>query len=182
MPTKRPSELQVGEGYFMSLMPAKRRTSKFSELLRRNSRHSHFSTNTGANKMTDEAGPSKKMKSSSTFVLSKPNSAVADILGPESLSEANENVRKIIDTPNKSAEMPKTPGSEKREKYAVYSPRDRTAIGKFCAENGPVAAVRKFSKDFPSLSESGVRGMRKRYQESLVSRKRKLRYNTSVNV
>lgn len=44
------------------------------------------------------------------YILPKPNSAVADILGPESLSEANENVRKIIDTPNKSAEMPKTPG------------------------------------------------------------------------
>lgn len=86
-------------------------------------------------------------------------------------------MRKIIDTPIKSAESPKTPGSKKREKYTVYSPRDRAAIGKFCAENGPVAAVRKFSKDFPSLSESTVRGMRKKYQESLVSRKRKLDFD-----
>lgn len=54
---------------------------------------------------------------------------------------------------------------------------DRAAIGKCCAENGPVAAFIKFSKDFPSLSESTIHGMRERYQESLVSRKRKLDFD-----
>lgn len=86
-----------------------------------------------------------------------------DILGFELLFEVNENVCKIIDIFNKLVEMLKIFGLEKCEKYVVYFFRDWMVIGKFCVENGFVVVVRKFSKDFLLLLESGVCGMRKRY-------------------
>ena len=51
--------------------------------------------------------------------------------------------------------------------YTKWCPKDRYNIGKYASENGPIAAVRKFSGDYPSLNESTARGFRKKYEEEI---------------
>ena len=60
---------------------------------------------------------------------------------------------------------------EQRERtgtHTFYSPDLRAKIGKFVAESGNKAAVERFSREFGKpLSESTVRGLKKRYYKSL---------------
>lgn len=105
----------------------------------------------------------------------KEKSAIADLLGPSALNEANENVRELVQSSDSPTSTPK-----KRGKYISYSPKHRADIGKYAVENGPAATVRKFKNDFPTLNESTVRGMRKKYEDSRRSRKRKLDVDSEV--
>ena len=57
--------------------------------------------------------------------------------------------------------------SGKRNQYVKYSDVDRFDIGKYANENGPAAAVRKFSSRFTALNESTVRTFRKKYREEV---------------
>ena len=57
--------------------------------------------------------------------------------------------------------------SSKRGQYTKFTDADRFDIGQYASENGPAATVRKFSKKFPTLNESTVRGLRKKYNEQV---------------
>ena len=48
----------------------------------------------------------------------------------------------------------------KRQAYAKYSPEERYKIGKYASENGTIACVRKFQKQFPNMNESTARTFR----------------------
>ena len=92
-------------------------------------------------------------------------SALEELLGPRVLSEVNETMQNIIHTP----ETPKSRG-----KYAAYSPQDRAMLGKYCAEYGATATIRKFKETFPNLSDSTVRSMRSKYNKLVTNKKWKL--------
>lgn len=103
------------------------------------------------------------------------NAGLMELLGPEALKEANENVRRVLSEDTKSP-------SPSRGKYSVYSPSDRAEIGKFCAEHGSAKTLRKFKDRFPDLKESTARYMRGKYHTEIKSRKRKLEFNDDQNI
>lgn len=115
-------------------------------------------------------------------IVPSENSELADIVGPSALKEANERISQIIGSPsnNNSQSSPKTPMSTKRGNYLAYTPQDRAEIGKYCSQNGPASTVRKFSGKFPKLAESTVRSMKKSYEASLKTRKRKLDFDGEI--
>ena len=49
---------------------------------------------------------------------------------------------------------------------------ERFKIGKYASENGPIAAVRKFEKQFPNMNESTTRTFKKKYESELDDAKR----------
>ena len=61
----------------------------------------------------------------------------------------------------------KDASSSKRGQYTKFTDDDRFDIGQYASENGPATTVRKFSKKFPTLNESTVRGLRKKYNEQV---------------
>lgn len=60
-------------------------------------------------------------------------------------------------------------GAEKklRGKYTKYSNSQRHAIGKYASEYSTASTLRRYKDEFPELSESTVRTMRKKYEEEL---------------
>ena len=63
--------------------------------------------------------------------------------------------------------------SRRRGKYQKYTEKQRAQVGRYAAENGVQAAVRKFSREFNhSINESTIRGFMKAYLAE-VSRKRR---------
>ena len=57
--------------------------------------------------------------------------------------------------------------TSKRKPYAKYSADERFKIGKYTSENGPIATVRKFEKQFPNMNESTARTFKKKYESEL---------------
>ena len=112
-------------------------------------------------------------------IVPSKNSEIAELLGPSVLNEANESVLKIIESPTKVQNSPKTPASVTRGKYITYSSRDRADIGKYCSQHGPASTVRNYKEMFPNLNESTVCGMKKKY-ESLNLKKRKLDFEGDI--
>ena len=53
-----------------------------------------------------------------------------------------------------------------------YSADERFKIGKYASENGSIAAVRKFEKQFPNMNESTARTFKKKYESELYDAKR----------
>ena len=51
---------------------------------------------------------------------------------------------------------------EKRGGYKVYSPEERSKIGRYASENGTAAASKKFE-----INESTIRGFRSKYEKEL---------------
>ena len=49
---------------------------------------------------------------------------------------------------------------------------ERFKIGKYASKNGPIAAVRKFEKQFPNMNESTARTFKKKYESELDDAKR----------
>lgn len=115
-------------------------------------------------------------------ILPTEKSELADIVGQSALQSANERVSEIIGSPSNDApkSSTKTPSSSKRGNYLAYTPTDRAEIGKYCSQNGPAATVRKFSGKFPKLAESTVRSMKKSYEASFNSKKRKLDFDGEI--
>ena len=105
---------------------------------------------------------------------------MAVVLGSAALKEANDRVECIVGSPSGSQSSSQTPSSAKRGKYIIFSPKDRAEIGKYCSQNGPASAVMKFKGMFPNLAESTVCGMRKKYEETSNSRKRKLDFEGQI--
>ena len=62
--------------------------------------------------------------------------------------------------------------TSKRKPYTKYSADKRFKIGKYASENGPIAAVRKFEKQFSNMNESTARTFRKKYEPELDDTKR----------
>ena len=62
--------------------------------------------------------------------------------------------------------------------YTTFSDKTRAEIGRYAAENGNAAALRKFHSDIPDLGESMVRLFKKRYHKEL----RKAPHGTSLSI
>ena len=77
-------------------------------------------------------------------MLPNPNGPLSEHLSPRGIEECNSRVSEIMEKQtNSSNKSPmRTPT---RGKSAIYSPNDRAKIGKYAAENGPAAAIRKFT-------------------------------------
>ena len=54
--------------------------------------------------------------------------------------------------------------TSKRKPHTKYSADEHFKIGKYASENGPIAAVRKFEKQFPNMNESTARAFKKKYE------------------
>ena len=57
--------------------------------------------------------------------------------------------------------------------YIHYSDEDRASIGKYAAEHGNERARKKFSGEYPDLSESTVRKFKKRYLDRMAQERKK---------
>ena len=99
--------------------------------------------------------------------LPNPKGSLSTSIPSSAIASANKQVRAVLEKSNK------------RGKYNKYSDKERAKIGKFSAENGTKACVRKYSKQFTSINESTVRRFKRQYHEE-VSRKRKNGENESV--
>ena len=62
--------------------------------------------------------------------------------------------------------------TSKRKPYTKYSAEERFKIGKYASENGSIAAVRKFEKQFLNMNESTARTFKKKYESELDDAKR----------
>ena len=62
--------------------------------------------------------------------------------------------------------------TSKRKPYTKYSADECFKIGKYASKNGPIAAVRKFEKQFPNMNESSARTFKKKYESELDDAKR----------
>ena len=62
--------------------------------------------------------------------------------------------------------------TSKRKPYTKYSADERFKIGKYASENRPIAAVRKFDKQFPNMNESTALVFKKKYESELDDAKR----------
>ena len=60
----------------------------------------------------------------------------------------------------------------KRKSYIKWTDKNRYDIGKYSAEYGTAAAIRKFRKNFPKIKESTAREFRKKYEEELREAKK----------
>ena len=73
--------------------------------------------------------------------------------------------------------------TSKRKLYTKYSADERFKIGKYASENGPIAAVRKFEKQFPNMNESTARTFKKKCESELDGTKRQGRAKpTSISL
>ena len=83
-------------------------------------------------------------------------------IGVVATKEANEAVRKGIDR-GASANVV----SKKCKAYTAFSDETREDIGRYAAENGNAAALKKFCSDISDRGESTVRLFKKRYLEEV---------------
>ena len=84
--------------------------------------------------------------------------------------EANEAVQEELQRQQSEADWPKLP--RKRKAYTVFSSEQRAAIGKYAAENGNAAAIKKFKGDFDrKLGESTVHLFKQKYHQELLKAK-----------
>ena len=79
-------------------------------------------------------------------------------IGEAATKQANKAVQRVLE----SEEPP-----PKQRKYTTYSDEQRAEVGKYAAENGNAAALRKFKAEIPNLGESTVRFFKKRYLDEL---------------
>ena len=77
------------------------------------------------------------------------------------VNEANKAVEKVLNDTE-------APPAKKRRKYTTFNPEDRADIGRYAAENGNAATVRKYG-----VGESMVRLFKKKYLDELRARVKK---------
>ena len=87
-------------------------------------------------------------------------------LSPAVLREVNQAVTTALQ--REEARSP-SQGARKRKYDTSFTPEDRAAIGKYAAENGNAAAVKKF-KTVHSIGESTVCLFKKKYLEEMKRR------------
>lgn len=76
------------------------------------------------------------------------------------MKKANEAVQTQLDCQKSQKSRPK-----KHKAYTTFSDEMRANIGRYAAENGNAAALKKFHSDITDLGESTVRLFKKRYLE-----------------
>ena len=83
-------------------------------------------------------------------------------IGEQLTAAANKEVERAIST---------TTSSGKRKRYATYTDQDRAKIGRYAAENGNVATLKRFKSEHEDLVESTVRSFKKKYLEAVKEKK-----------
>ena len=82
---------------------------------------------------------------------------------PEAVTRgANDAVRSVLEE-----ERSGTSSMGRKRKYTQYTPESRAKIAKYATQCGNTAAVKHFTKEFPTLGESTVRLFKKQYQADL---------------
>ena len=95
------------------------------------------------------------------FKQETPHNSLPDPHGPlnkQLPSSSIEETNKEVDICYKTASTEK-----KHSPYSFAAPDQKAKIGKYAAENGTTNAIRHFSKEFPNLKESTIRGWKSRY-------------------
>ena len=90
-----------------------------------------------------------------------PSSAQTGI-GESATLAANKEVEKITEPPSTS---------RKRKQYATYTEEDRGKIGRYAAENGNVATLKRFKSEYKDLVESTVRSFKKKYLAAVAEKR-----------
>lgn len=88
-------------------------------------------------------------------------------LGKVDFQKVTQSVEKVI-------------SNNKRGRYNKFTDKERYQIGKYASENGPARAVRHFEKKFPTLNESTVRDMKRKYEDEVNNAAREKRDVESV--
>lgn len=99
-----------------------------------------------------------------------PTGPLSDLMSPRKITECNEKVADVLDTP-------KTP----RGKYMSFSPSGRAEIGHFASVHGPSSTIKRFQSKFQGLHESTVRNLCDKYNTELKSRNPKLDFSDGEN-
>lgn len=99
-----------------------------------------------------------------------PTGPLRDLMSPRKITECNEKVADVLDTP-------KTP----RGKYMTFSPSERAEIGHYASVHGPSSTIKRFQTKFPGLHESTVRNLCDKYKTELKSRNPKLDFSDGEN-
>ena len=84
-------------------------------------------------------------------------------IGESATRETNDAVKRVL-----AGQQAKEPAAKKRKVYTAFNKdSQRVQIGRYAAENGNAAVLRKFRQEIPDLGESTVRLFKKRYLEEL---------------
>ena len=67
-----------------------------------------------------------------------------------------------------------------RGSYTKYSDAQRHAIGKYASEYSTASTLKRYKNEFPELSESTVRSMRKKYEEEIQNALRQKRQPSNI--
>ena len=102
--------------------------------------------------------------------LQDPHGSLNKQVPSSSIEEAN----KEVDICYKATNTKK-----KRSPYSFATPEQKAKIEKYAAENGTTNVIRHFSKEFPKIKESTIRGWKSGY---LVELKRRTKQNEDLRV
>ena len=81
-------------------------------------------------------------------------------IGASATKAANQAVSRVLSPVNE-------PVKKKQKVYTAFTDQQWAAIGKYAAECGNAAALRKYQQEIPDLGESTVRLVKERYLEQL---------------
>ena len=99
--------------------------------------------------------------------LPDPCGSIGQEVGKSLTEEANKEVSLVLEN---STSLSTT---KQREPYLKLTQQQKSTVANYAAENGAVAAIRRFSKEFGStLKESTIRGWKKAYLQELHARKK----------
>ena len=84
----------------------------------------------------------------STSKLPDPKGPLSKEVPSSTISTINTKVKKVIEVSNTATEK------KIRAPYVKLGQDVKAQVGKYAAENGPIATLRKFAKTHPNLKES----------------------------
>ena len=97
--------------------------------------------------------------------LPSPNGPLSVSVPSSSIAAANAEVRKIVDNIQRKNPDSNLMGHQyvKRGSYAKYPTDAKLKIAMYAAENGIMAALRKYCRNYPELKESTIQTWRNTY-------------------
>lgn len=111
-------------------------------------------------------------------VLPDPNGCLSKVIPSSSISEANKEVKPLLDTTQSVEPCMSAPVKLTRGHYHVFNEEEKAMIAKRAAEFGVTNTIRYFNKKFPDreLKESTVRTWTSNYKNELAAKKKRGEY------
>ncbi len=98
-----------------------------------------------------------------TSVLPNPNGPLSEHMHSSSITAANKEVQKVLDSGEGGV-------TSKRGNYTKYTEEERAQVAKRASEMGVANTIRFFKKKFPDLKESMARTWKKQYELELKAK------------